>query len=96
MNPVNATALYVSASRAVLQCDPRQPHTFAEMYKLLPFFRQSIACLVCGKHSITISHFIYVYIYIYDSIMAMHIPGRGKRCFCLTRRHCDLFFAKYF
>ncbi|XP_056281675.1 E3 ubiquitin-protein ligase MSL2a [Pseudoliparis swirei] len=49
MNPVNATALYVSASRAVLQCDPRQPHTFTEMYKLLPFFRQSIACLVCGK-----------------------------------------------
>ncbi|XP_039994083.1 E3 ubiquitin-protein ligase MSL2a isoform X1 [Xiphias gladius] len=49
MNPVNATALYVSASRAVLQCDPRKPHTFAEMYKLLPFFRQSLACLVCGK-----------------------------------------------
>ncbi|KAA8581975.1 hypothetical protein FQN60_008715 [Etheostoma spectabile] len=49
MNPVNATALYVSASRAVLQCDPRQPHTFAEMYTLLPFFRQSLACLVCGK-----------------------------------------------
>ncbi|XP_022607056.1 E3 ubiquitin-protein ligase MSL2-like [Seriola dumerili] len=49
MNPVNATALYVSASRAVLQCDPRQPQTFAEMYTLLPFFRQSLACLVCGK-----------------------------------------------
>lgn len=50
MNPVNATTLYVSASRAVLQCDPRQPHTFADMYTLLPFFRQSLACLVCGKH----------------------------------------------
>ncbi|XP_069008757.1 E3 ubiquitin-protein ligase MSL2a [Embiotoca jacksoni] len=49
MNPVNATALYVSANRAVLQCDPRQPHTFADMYTLLPFFRQSLACLVCGK-----------------------------------------------
>lgn len=49
MNPVNATTLYVSASRAVLQCDPRQPNTFAEMYTLLPFFRQSLACLVCGK-----------------------------------------------
>ncbi|KAM4624765.1 E3 ubiquitin-protein ligase MSL2-like [Polymixia lowei] len=49
MNPVNATALYVSASRAVLQCDPRRPQTFAEMYKMLPFFRQSLACLVCGK-----------------------------------------------
>ncbi|KAK2892011.1 E3 ubiquitin-protein ligase MSL2a [Channa argus] len=49
MNPVNATAVYVSASRAVLQCDPRQPHTFTEMYKLLHFFRQSLACHVCGK-----------------------------------------------
>lgn len=49
MNPVNATALYVSASRAVLQCDPRQPHSFADMYTLLPFFRESLACLVCGK-----------------------------------------------
>lgn len=50
MNPVNATALYVSASRAVLQCDPKQPNTFADMYNLLPFFRQSLACLVCGKY----------------------------------------------
>lgn len=50
MNPVNATALYVSASRAVLQCDPRKPNTFSDMYTLLPFFRQSLACLVCGKH----------------------------------------------
>lgn len=52
MNPVNATALYVSASRAVLQCDPRQPHTFADMYTLLPFFRQSLACLVCGEYTL--------------------------------------------
>lgn len=49
MNGVNATALYVSASRAVLQCDPRQPHSFTDMYTLLPFFRQSLSCLVCGK-----------------------------------------------
>ncbi|KAG7511065.1 E3 ubiquitin-protein ligase MSL2-like [Solea senegalensis] len=49
MNPVNATTLYVSASRAVLQCDPRQPRSFTDMYTLLPFFRQSLACLVCGK-----------------------------------------------
>lgn len=49
MNPVNATALYVSASRAVLQCDPKQPNTFTDMYNILPFFRQTLACLVCGK-----------------------------------------------
>ncbi|XP_036377326.1 E3 ubiquitin-protein ligase MSL2-like [Megalops cyprinoides] len=49
MNPVNATALYVSACRSVLQCDARDPQSFAELYKLLPFFRQSLSCLVCGN-----------------------------------------------
>ncbi|XP_061094267.1 E3 ubiquitin-protein ligase MSL2b [Conger conger] len=49
MNPVNATALYVSACRSVLQCDPRDPQSFAELCKLLPFFRQSLSCLVCGN-----------------------------------------------
>ncbi|KAK7118521.1 hypothetical protein R3I94_022121 [Phoxinus phoxinus] len=49
MNPVNATTLYVSACRSVLQCDPRDPQALAEIYKLLPFFRQSLACLVCGN-----------------------------------------------
>lgn len=49
MNPVNATTLYVSACRSVLQCDPRDPQALEEIYKLLPFFRQSLACLVCGN-----------------------------------------------
>ncbi|KAK2814743.1 hypothetical protein Q7C36_023009 [Tachysurus vachellii] len=49
MNPVNATALYVSACRSVLRCDPRDPQALSELYKLLPFFRQSLSCLVCGK-----------------------------------------------
>ncbi|XP_017269514.1 E3 ubiquitin-protein ligase MSL2b [Kryptolebias marmoratus] len=48
MNPVNATSLYVSVSRSVLQCDPRDPRALAELCKLLPFFRQSLSCLVCG------------------------------------------------
>ncbi|XP_061599788.1 E3 ubiquitin-protein ligase MSL2a [Cololabis saira] len=43
MNPARATALYVSASRAVLQ------GSLAEMYRLLPCLRQALACLVCGK-----------------------------------------------
>ncbi|XP_034717438.1 E3 ubiquitin-protein ligase MSL2b [Etheostoma cragini] len=49
MNPVNATSLYVSASRSVLQCDPRDPRAVAELCKLLPFFRQSLSCLVCSN-----------------------------------------------
>ncbi|XP_055006959.1 E3 ubiquitin-protein ligase MSL2b [Boleophthalmus pectinirostris] len=49
MNPVNATALFVSAARSALQCDPRDPRALAELCKLLPFFRQSLSCLVCGN-----------------------------------------------
>ncbi|XP_053268364.1 E3 ubiquitin-protein ligase MSL2 [Pleuronectes platessa] len=49
MNPVNATSLYVSASRSVLRCDPRDPRALAELCRLLPFFRQSLSCLVCGN-----------------------------------------------
>lgn len=49
MNPVNATALFVSAARSVLQCDPREPRALAEVCRLLPFFRQSLSCLVCGN-----------------------------------------------
>uniref|UniRef100_A0A8C7Y2C7 E3 ubiquitin-protein ligase MSL2 n=1 Tax=Oryzias sinensis TaxID=183150 RepID=A0A8C7Y2C7_9TELE len=49
MNPVNATSLYLSASRSVLRCDPRDPRAMAELCKLLPFFRQSLSCLVCGN-----------------------------------------------
>lgn len=46
---MNATALYVSACRSVLQCDPRDPEALTEIFKLLPFFRQSLGCLVCGE-----------------------------------------------
>ncbi|XP_054138443.1 E3 ubiquitin-protein ligase MSL2 [Melozone crissalis] len=49
MNPVNATALYVSASRLVLNYDPADPQSFSEINKLLPYFRQSLSCCVCGN-----------------------------------------------
>ncbi|XP_027319826.1 E3 ubiquitin-protein ligase MSL2 [Anas acuta] len=49
MNPVNATALYVSASRLVLNYDPGDPQSFSEINKLLPYFRQSLSCCVCGN-----------------------------------------------
>ncbi|EPQ06091.1 E3 ubiquitin-protein ligase MSL2 [Myotis yumanensis] len=48
MNPVNATALYISASRLVLNYDPGDPKAFTEINRLLPYFRQSLSCCVCG------------------------------------------------
>uniref|UniRef100_A0A672PY80 E3 ubiquitin-protein ligase MSL2 n=1 Tax=Sinocyclocheilus grahami TaxID=75366 RepID=A0A672PY80_SINGR len=49
MNPVNATALYVSACRSLLQCDPMDPDTYRGLFNVLPFFRDSLSCLVCGN-----------------------------------------------
>lgn len=49
MNPVNATALYISASRLVLNYDPGDPKAFTEINRLLPYFRQSLSCCVCGE-----------------------------------------------
>lgn len=49
MNPVNATALYVSACRSLLQCDPTDPETYGGLFNVLPFFRDSLSCLVCGN-----------------------------------------------
>ncbi|XP_053316548.1 E3 ubiquitin-protein ligase MSL2 [Spea bombifrons] len=49
MNPVNATSLYISASRLVLNYNPGDPQASAEICKMLPFFRQALACCVCGN-----------------------------------------------
>uniref|UniRef100_A0A8D0H4X1 Uncharacterized protein n=1 Tax=Sphenodon punctatus TaxID=8508 RepID=A0A8D0H4X1_SPHPU len=49
MNPVNATALYISASRLVLNYGPGDGQSLAEIGKLLPYFRQSLSCCVCGE-----------------------------------------------
>ncbi|OCT81166.1 E3 ubiquitin-protein ligase MSL2 isoform X1 [Xenopus laevis] len=49
MNPVTATALYMSASRLVLNYHPGDPQASAEICKMLPYFRQALSCCVCGK-----------------------------------------------
>ncbi|XP_053565727.1 E3 ubiquitin-protein ligase MSL2 [Bombina bombina] len=49
MNPVNATSLYISASRLVLNYHPEDPQASAEICKMLPFFRQALSCCVCGN-----------------------------------------------
>lgn len=51
MNPVNATSLYVSTCRYIMQCEPQDPGSFPELYKLLPYLRQSLSCCVCGECS---------------------------------------------
>ncbi|XP_056597619.1 LOW QUALITY PROTEIN: E3 ubiquitin-protein ligase MSL2a [Triplophysa dalaica] len=49
MNPVNATSLYVSACRSLMQCDPEDPETYGGLFNVLNFFRDSLSCLACGN-----------------------------------------------
>ncbi|KAM8953670.1 E3 ubiquitin-protein ligase MSL2 [Pelodytes ibericus] len=49
MNPVNATSLYISASRLVLNYQPGDPQASTEICRMLPFFRQALACCACGN-----------------------------------------------
>ncbi|CAJ0919474.1 unnamed protein product [Ranitomeya imitator] len=50
MNPANATSLFISASRLVLNYDPGDPQaSAAEICRMLPFFRQALGCCVCGN-----------------------------------------------
>ncbi|XP_071529572.1 uncharacterized protein msl-2 [Panulirus ornatus] len=46
---MNATNLYVTTCRLVMQADPENRDTWTELYKLLPYLRQSLSCTVCGK-----------------------------------------------
>ncbi|CAG2067945.1 unnamed protein product, partial [Timema podura] len=46
---MNATSLFVSTSRLVLQADINDPSTFMDLYRLVPYLRQSLSCTVCGN-----------------------------------------------
>ncbi|CAL4129248.1 unnamed protein product, partial [Meganyctiphanes norvegica] len=46
---MNATSLYVSTCRLVMQAEPEKRETWSELYKLLPYLRQSLSCTVCFK-----------------------------------------------
>ncbi|XP_045610035.1 E3 ubiquitin-protein ligase MSL2 [Procambarus clarkii] len=46
---MNATNLYVTTCRLVMQADPENRDSWTELYKLLPYLRQSLSCTVCGK-----------------------------------------------
>ncbi|XP_072180308.1 uncharacterized protein [Diadema setosum] len=45
---MNATTLYVSTCRYILQADFENCESWADLYRLLPYLRQSLSCCVCG------------------------------------------------
>ncbi|XP_042880197.1 protein piccolo-like [Penaeus japonicus] len=46
---MNATSLYVTTCRLVMQAEPENRESWTELYKLLPYLRQSLSCTVCGQ-----------------------------------------------
>lgn len=46
---MNATSLYVSTCRLVLQANADDPTSWQDLYKLFPSLRQSLSCSVCGN-----------------------------------------------
>lgn len=49
MAKMNSTNLYVTTSQIVLQCDPNNPTTWQDLYRLVPYLRNSLTCVVCGN-----------------------------------------------
>ncbi|XP_076247151.1 male-specific lethal 2 isoform X1 [Calliopsis andreniformis] len=46
---MNATSLYVSTCRLVLQADVDDPNSWTDLYRLVPYLRQSLSCTVCSN-----------------------------------------------
>lgn len=46
---MNATSLYVSTCRLVLHADIEDSSTWTDLYRLVPYLRQSLSCTVCGN-----------------------------------------------
>ncbi|XP_058789947.1 uncharacterized protein LOC131663512 [Phymastichus coffea] len=46
---MNATSLYVSTCRLILQADSDDPNSWIDLYRLVPYLRQSLSCTVCSN-----------------------------------------------
>lgn len=46
---MNATSLYVSTCRLILQADSEDPNSWTDLYRLVPYLRQSLSCTVCSN-----------------------------------------------
>ncbi|XP_011496504.1 PREDICTED: E3 ubiquitin-protein ligase MSL2 isoform X2 [Ceratosolen solmsi marchali] len=46
---MNATSLYVSTCRLILQADSEDPSSWTDLYRLVPYLRQSLSCTVCSN-----------------------------------------------
>ncbi|CAK1602141.1 unnamed protein product [Parnassius mnemosyne] len=46
---MNATSLYVSTCRLIILADTTDKSTWTDLFRLVPYLRQSLSCTVCGN-----------------------------------------------
>ena len=46
---MNSISLYVTTNQIILNSDPENPNTWQDLYRLIPYLRNSVTCVVCGN-----------------------------------------------
>lgn len=49
MAKMNCTSLYVTTNQIILKSNPSSPNTWQDLYRLVPYLRNSLCCVVCGN-----------------------------------------------
>lgn len=44
---MNSTSLYVTTNQIILKSNPANPNTWQDLYRLVPYLRNSLCCVVC-------------------------------------------------
>ncbi|CAH1980566.1 unnamed protein product [Acanthoscelides obtectus] len=45
---MNATNLYVTTTQIIMKSDPKNPNSWQDLYRLVPYLRNSLCCVVCS------------------------------------------------
>ncbi|KAK9889319.1 hypothetical protein WA026_004598 [Henosepilachna vigintioctopunctata] len=48
MAKMNSVSLYVTTNQIILKADPQDSSSWQDLYRLLPYLRNSLSCIVCG------------------------------------------------
>ncbi|KAF5281213.1 hypothetical protein FQR65_LT14828 [Abscondita terminalis] len=49
MTKMNSTSLYITTNQIILKSDPNNQSTWQDLYRLAPYLRNSLCCVVCGN-----------------------------------------------
>ncbi|XP_057666049.1 E3 ubiquitin-protein ligase MSL2 [Diorhabda carinulata] len=46
---MNSTSLYVTTTQIILKADPKNSNSWQDLYRLIPYLRNSLCCVVCSN-----------------------------------------------